>query len=491
MADLAKTSQFSVVIDFLLVLVVVYQSHISTDRIDSLVHDPEWLKTDFWIHQETIFVGLGVLSFAFVCQHSAFIIAGSLDHPTTTRWSKVTKAALGICASLALLCGISGYVGFLDNTKGNIINNLLVGDVLSNVARGMLGTTMLFVYPMESFVARHVCVVLLFEGRRAHEGEDASILSRRDRRIGLTFALYLCALIPAIVFEDLGQVLAATGAVGGSCLSYIGPGAIYLGIHGNDFIALIKNGTWWTRFIQNDSSSSTPSDKANANTPSETTSLLQADGNEPQSAQEGTDTTNSPSVIVRILQSISWYLLLMPAWYWVARVGDQALSKHRETMALKSPHPLRIGNVAPDTPQPVRGKAVDRATEENLSLSWREDMARANSFREGPATGGGRGLIAPLDFGASPRVLDSSRLSSYHHSSSQPSIGSKSPSLNQQIGAKLLASQKKQRHQDAIEKDPQKAPPTALDFLMAVFFILFGVVALFAGLVSIGLKAEA
>ena len=35
------------------------------------------LKNDI-VHPKTVFVGLGVLSFAFVCQHSAFIIAGSL-----------------------------------------------------------------------------------------------------------------------------------------------------------------------------------------------------------------------------------------------------------------------------------------------------------------------------------------------------------------------------------------------------------------------------
>jgi hypothetical protein len=34
--------------------------------------------------------------------------------------------------------------------------------------------------------------------------------------------LYLSAVIPAAMFERLGDVLAVTGAVGGSCLSYIG-----------------------------------------------------------------------------------------------------------------------------------------------------------------------------------------------------------------------------------------------------------------------------
>lgn len=127
----------------------------------------------------------------------------------------------------------------MEETEGNILNNL-GKSVGSNIARGLFGTTMLFVFPLEAFVARHVCVVLLFSGRRAHEGEDAAILSRRDRRVSLTLALYVLALIPAICVEDLGDVLSMTGAVGGSCLSYIGPGLTYLGVHGEEFVDVAR-----------------------------------------------------------------------------------------------------------------------------------------------------------------------------------------------------------------------------------------------------------
>jgi sodium-coupled neutral amino acid transporter 11 len=82
--------------------------------------------------------------------------------------------------------------------------------------------------------------VILFQGRRAHEGDDSTILNRRDRRIGLTVLLYLLAVVPAAAFEDLGPVLAITGAVGGSCLAYIGPGVVYLGVHGGRFLELVQ-----------------------------------------------------------------------------------------------------------------------------------------------------------------------------------------------------------------------------------------------------------
>ena len=48
------------------------------------------------------------------------------------------------------------------------------------------------------------------------------MLARWDRRILLTFGLYVSALIPALIFHDLGNIIALAGALGGSCLGYIG-----------------------------------------------------------------------------------------------------------------------------------------------------------------------------------------------------------------------------------------------------------------------------
>eukprot|EP01082_Thalassiosira_pseudonana_P014163 g12727.t1 g12727 contig67:2840-3250(+) len=44
------------------------------------------------------------------------------------------------------------------------------------------------------------------------------------RRRGLCDLYTLMTLIPALIFSDIGPVLSLTGAVGGSCISYIGPG---------------------------------------------------------------------------------------------------------------------------------------------------------------------------------------------------------------------------------------------------------------------------
>jgi sodium-coupled neutral amino acid transporter 11 len=141
MADLAKTSRINVTFDFIMVLLVLYCAPIRESWATF-----DWTKSI--VHRETIFVGLGVLSFAFVCQHSAFIIAGSLENPTKSRWAKCTRAALMFACTLALCCGVGGFVGFQEDTKGNILNSLDQDSLPANIARGLLGTTMLFVYPM-------------------------------------------------------------------------------------------------------------------------------------------------------------------------------------------------------------------------------------------------------------------------------------------------------------------------------------------------------
>ncbi|OEU13167.1 Aa_trans-domain-containing protein, partial [Fragilariopsis cylindrus CCMP1102] len=256
MADLAITSKMNVVLDFIIVLlspgVIPIPSSSSSYDVLSSSSESSYLSSSsilFQIQYKTIFIGLGVLSFAFVCQHSAFIIAGSLTKPTKERWSKVTKLGVYSSVSLAMLMGICGYLGFSTSTtttdttteennghpphhsqriSGNILNSLPIDSNIANIARGLLGITMLFVYPMESFVARHSCVVLFFHGRQAHDGDDTSVLNRFDRRIIVTFILYLLAVIPAALCNDLGIVLAIVGSIGGSCLSYIGPGIVYI-----------------------------------------------------------------------------------------------------------------------------------------------------------------------------------------------------------------------------------------------------------------------
>lgn len=487
MADLAFTSRLNVLIDSCLVGLVVYNAP-SQESIHSIGGWKHLVLNDT-IHYDTIFVGLGVLSFAFVCQHSAFIIAGSLERPTVARWSAVSGFALVVCACLALTCGIAGYTGYLDATRGNILNNMAIDSSTANVARGMLGVTMLFVYPLESFVLRHVFVVLFFQGRRAHEGEDSAILNRRDRRIGLTVILYICAVVPAAVFEDLGVVLALTGAIGGSSLSYIGPGMVYLGVHGERFLELVK--TSWLGSVlspensttsKNGDSSNRQKDAGSTSRESlaavETTPLTAKTTNQQQRQQP----LQEEFWLLTAVKTVMWYLLLMPGWCWIARTGKKGLSKHVHDMALKSPHPIRIGD--------VEYHRTDTAT--TLGSLDNDDAANVEEAH---------GFMALRREGSLP--LDPAKAISKQQQR-QPAVIAVSPhakpklfkstgettNIDQMLGKEILQRKRQQQQQRprALEKDPQEQPPSWYDFYVAIFYMLFGVLALFAGLLSLATR---
>jgi len=103
---------------------------------------------------------------------------------------------------------------------------------------------------MESFVARHVLIKLIHNGdmegeaaaeaaAEADEGNRKPGILCLGRRQAWTLGIYVMALIPALIVDDLGPVLSITGSLGGSCVAYIAPGLIFLGLHGDEFLQMI------------------------------------------------------------------------------------------------------------------------------------------------------------------------------------------------------------------------------------------------------------
>jgi sodium-coupled neutral amino acid transporter 11 len=415
MADLATTSRVSVLFQCLTVLVVVIFSPISSSLEQN--GGLQQIASQSIIKTNSIFIGLGVLSFAFVCQHSAFIVAGSLERPTRKRWGQVTGMALSLCVILEGSIGVTGYLAFLETTEGNVLNNFLEfeGSIrqAANVARGLLCTTMFFVYPMDSFVCRHVLVVLLFRGRRAHEGDDAAVLSRRDRRVAMTLVIYLSSLIPALMVDNVGSVLAITGTIAGSSLSYIGPGLVYLAVYGDEFLQKVDE--VWGDAIEIENGEEQDAETAN---------LV-------PKVNESNDANEAPSSIQSAWKQMTWHLFLMPLWCSIATLGKRKLKLFREKEALKSPHLNRLGKIK------------------------NAPMVRANSYTKVD------NLIPP---------------SNPHQNYGAAITLSKNKSDSMQSTRSSLGGD---------EDADIDTPPTWYDFGIAIFFVIFGMVALTAGLLSI------
>jgi sodium-coupled neutral amino acid transporter 11 len=224
MASLAITSIFSVLADAILVGFIVTCSPIS-ETVEDAGGFGAVLRND--AINPTLFIGLGILSTAMACQHSAFIVSGSLENKTMTRWGKVTGFSITLSAILCLILGICGYLGFLENTQGDVLNNFDNDSIVANVARFLLAITMFCTYPMESFVARHVLVHLFHDGdldgkddvnHSGVEGDEAGGYFCFNRRQTWTMVIYVMTLIPALFVDDLGPVLSITGSLGGGCI---------------------------------------------------------------------------------------------------------------------------------------------------------------------------------------------------------------------------------------------------------------------------------
>ena len=297
---------------------------------------------------------------------------------------------------------------------------------------------------MDSFVCRHVLVVLFFRGRRAHEGDDAAVLARKDRRVAITLVVYFACLIPALLVDNVGSVLAITGTIGASCLAYIGPGLIYMAVYGGEFLDKVDE-------IWGSSSSSIVEDEPEKDV--ESSRLLTS--TQPQAGGK------SQSTLENAIKSVAWYVLLMPIWCFVSDMGQKKLKLYQEKESLKSPHMNRLGKCEP----------MPQLELQNVPPPRQHHRPRSGSF------GDAQSLVP---------------------SSSQPNLGPKMLPYgaivsggNKAIGAAILAKKqsegnlaKKKYQEDDVETDID-IPPTWYDFCIAIFFIAFGFIALFCGMISI------
>lgn len=301
MASLSITSLFSVVADAVLVIFIAAYSPVG-ETVAQQGGFGNVLKKD--AINPTIFVGLGILSTAMACQHSAFIVSGSLENRTMKRWAQVTGFSLGTSFLLCSILGISGYLGFLDETEGNVLNNFDDESVLANLSRLLLAVTMFFTYPMESFVARHVAVQLLHGGdmdgkddpnHSGRDGEEAGGFWILNRRQAVTTIIFILTLIPAIFVDDLGMVLSINGSIAGGCVAYLGPGLCYLGCFGEEFMSMVNS---WIGM--NDGVNGTSTDEL------------------PVAGEAG----NVMVTLEHSRKPIWWYLCGFPLWCKIAKVGS-------------------------------------------------------------------------------------------------------------------------------------------------------------------------
>jgi hypothetical protein len=278
-------------------------------------------------------------------------------------------------------------------------------------------------------------------------------------------------------------------------LSYLGPGVIYLGVHGERFLALARQAFGAVRKFDLVESSNSGNDlilsAEDASRPTTgitiTTSIdknrLRAVETTPLVArgEMNRNAIDEYVEVVGVWNHLIWYLTGMPIWSWIARLGKGRLQDHITEMAMKSPHPIRIGDVEYkrmvipiDDDYNETTNTNDTLTANPLFGTDRNKMVRDQSLPQlsnlVSPTGGSTAMTTPF-----------------------------SMNINQQIGQGLLEQYKKNKMNNVdhttstyrdeteveLEADPQDAAPSWSDFFIAIFLILFGFMALFVGMYSI------
>jgi solute carrier family 38 (sodium-coupled neutral amino acid transporter), member 11 len=327
MSMLSCTSAISVLADAALVVIIIVFSPV-TSTIQEYDGGFFQIVQDYWICPQ-LFIGLGVLSTAMACQHSAFLISGSLSNITPHRWSIVTFRSISAATIMTLLLGVFGFVGYLAQTKGNVLNNFPEQSIAINSGRALLGITMYLTYPMESLVARHVVIQFFYQGNM----DNTTVNSRGEvqpehnawccgyigRRAFVTILLFVASLIPALLVDDLGPVLSITGSLGASCIAYIAPGLVYLGINGGHFLQWVDGKTEehsdetvkGTELpVVGDATARMPSPLSSTTTTGMTAS--------------GTNTVQQRSR----RRPLWWYFVGMPLWIAIAKRGERGTREY-------------------------------------------------------------------------------------------------------------------------------------------------------------------
>lgn len=268
---LSYTSMLSLLADGIMIIFVCSVGGASAKNQGTSFSYPD----DITVVSPNVFAGIGILSFAFVCQHNTFIVYKSMRNRNLQNWTSVSHLSLSVASVMCLTLGLAGYLSFGSNVQGDILNNFSTDDRLMIGARLLLALTMIFTYPMEMVVARHT-VLAFYHGivdppLAAGDAEapllgsgsaDGSINSGRNSVLTrssmadserpphqpellnhflITLALWTPSVVIALLVSDVRITLELTGALAASFLGYILPAAVYFKFYNNDWdVAIAK-----------------------------------------------------------------------------------------------------------------------------------------------------------------------------------------------------------------------------------------------------------
>uniref|UniRef100_A0A3B4AS15 Putative sodium-coupled neutral amino acid transporter 11 n=1 Tax=Periophthalmus magnuspinnatus TaxID=409849 RepID=A0A3B4AS15_9GOBI len=154
---------------------------------------------------------------AFICHHNSFLIYGSLQNPTLSRWTIVTHVSVGSALVISAVFAVAGYATFTGYTQGDIFENYCRDDNLATFGRFCFGLSIITTFPLECFVTREVLsnVMCYRELSRVKHG-------------AITFLIVAVCTAISVSLDCLALVMELNGALSAIPLMFILPSACYL-----------------------------------------------------------------------------------------------------------------------------------------------------------------------------------------------------------------------------------------------------------------------
>lgn len=163
---------------------------------------------------------IGIISFAYMCHHSSFLVYESMENPTQSRWNRVTHISLAVSFLIVFVFGVAGYVTFTGFSEGDLLENYCTKDNAALLARLLFGVTIMLTYPIECFVVRDVL-------QNAIASEKHQLVTERQH-IVTTVGIVAGAYALSTLTDCLGIVLTLNGVLAAVPLAYILPAVTYL-----------------------------------------------------------------------------------------------------------------------------------------------------------------------------------------------------------------------------------------------------------------------
>ncbi|KAK9762839.1 hypothetical protein K7432_011035 [Basidiobolus ranarum] len=178
---------------------------------------------EYTVFGDNVFPAIGVMSFAYVVSHSAFLNYATLKNPSQKRWSAASISAVSGSTIVYLVFSAIGFASFGNDVNANVFQNFPIDDVAINISRLCLIITMFLTYPCIFYSARMVTNIML-------NLESETKTPTKIQHIAVNIGLYLITLAIALPVRDLGKVYQLIGALCASGISYLIPALIYMSV---------------------------------------------------------------------------------------------------------------------------------------------------------------------------------------------------------------------------------------------------------------------